>query len=164
MRMGKYTLLVLILLTGLSKAGHADTFLYSATYDLFIQVGSFSFTEPAILSTDTIIPVESLLTHTNTPGTVTQVEINPTAATCTGMTFGAPFTSCLGVYFSDSSTEVQPFITPFTKPGTYSMGETNGATLTITDISATVPEPGTLSLLSLGIVGAGSVFRRLRRC
>ena len=131
--------------------------LYSATYESIYGKGSFSFVEPAILSTDTLIPAGSLLTYTD--ARLSQVEVDPTVPTCMGNT-AISFSSCMGVLFGSSGGGFGFYKTPFTSPGTY----TNlFATLTITDIPVTVPEPGTLSLLSLGIVGAGSVFRRLRR-
>lgn len=137
-----------------AATAHGDTVSYNFSGTLF----NLSFTEPSILTTDTIIPASSLLTN-NTPDLVS-VELNPNSFICGGIFLPVPDASSC-IFFNEPTTFSGYYFSPeLTSLGTYVTGN---QVLTITQTpagSAATPEPSTLALLGTGILGLVGVTRR----
>ena len=138
-------MLSLLLLFVVTLAAHGETF----TYDLVSGSNTFVFTEPAILTVDTVIPLASITTNDPflsifeidpvSPGNVSWTETNGKIE----MSFSADFTGAL------------------TTTGTFISTSLPDTTLTIS--ATAVPEQSSLMLLGTGAIGLFSLgIRRAR--
>ena len=167
MRMWNYALLVLILLTGLSKAGHADTFQYT------VLEGStmFSFTEPTLASSGDV--TSGFFSVTVPAGdSLTGFSWNSAAGAFCPFSFGGSVAigglGCTAISLSTGPSSAEGIYAGFTPgsflaPGVFTSQAAAAETVTITDIS--VPEPSSITLLALGALalGLGSIYRRTAR-
>ena len=152
--MNVYKLLATAIVAFSAATLHGDTISYNFSGTLF----NVSFTEPSVLTTDTIIPASSLLTN-NTPDLVS-VEINPNSFFCGGIFVPIPDASSC-IFFNEPTTfSGYYFSSELTSLGTYVTGNQVLRITQTTAGSSAAPEPSTLALLGIGILGLVGVARR----
>lgn len=143
-----------IFLACASLAAHAD-----ALYTLGAGSLTITFTESQILTTLTTLNASQF--QTNIPTSISSVYIDPTGTACP-LDFEHTGASCVefdaagGFSFSE-------YAAPLTAFGTYNPSFAfPPISVSITDVTPTVPEPSTFALLGTGLLGfVGLVRKRL---
>ena len=156
---------VFAILAGASAVAQA-TFTYDFHFvsqgGIFPFSGELSFTEPSILMSNTII--SSFVTNTVSNGTVTgasSLDFGPLTTTkCRGIDPGA----CFFLNFSSGpSGGINGLGSNLDQLNVLYIINGGAATLTITGSVSPAPEPATLALLGIGLVGIGFARRRKLR-
>lgn len=148
--------LVALLVTVLSTSicAHGDT-IYTFTITdvpgLPSLIGTYIFPEPSILVSETTIIGADI---TSSGAVVKDIVIDPLSNVCPLFTFGSDV-SCLQIDFAGGQSNVQGFAVPLIATGTY-IGAANMLEITQT----TVPEPSSLALIGIGILGLVNTVRR----
>lgn len=156
-------MLVLALIFSGSLVAHADViYTFLASNDEPVFAGTYSFHEPAILTSDTTVPITAVKT---TNPLLEDIVVDPMDSSCPNAHIPirvGPLASCFELDFTNGDIEIVFFRVPLTSLGDYG-GPAGGGDFSITSTDATVPEPQSLVLLTTGMLAAfGLARRRLR--